>query len=113
MKETKQMRVESLASEYGVVTASAIRSYGYLGPFRPRPGVDFRGVRLLDVLLRSNQILCASTVAPGDSQQNLYGQWGAIALIANHFTNECLLLFLSFTSFLLKLKMTPRLVSNQ
>lgn len=78
MKETKQMRVESLASEYGVVTASAIRSYGYLGPFRPRPGVDFRGVRLFDVLLRSDQILCASTVAPGDSQQNLYGQWGAI-----------------------------------
>lgn len=71
-------RVESLIEDYGVGVVSSIRSYGHLGPFRPRPGVDFRGVRLFDVLLRRNQILCSSTVSPGDTGQNLYGKWGIV-----------------------------------
>ena len=71
-------RVESLIDDYGVGVVSSIRSYGYLGPFRPRPGVDFRGVRLFDVLLRKDQILCSSTVSPGDTEQNLYGKWGVV-----------------------------------
>ncbi|QHU89319.1 hypothetical protein GWK73_01480 [Candidatus Saccharibacteria bacterium oral taxon 955] len=71
-------RVESLVEDYGVGVVSSIRSYGYLGPFRPRPGVDFRGVRLFDILLRRNQILCSSTVSPGDTERNLYGKWGVV-----------------------------------
>lgn len=78
MKEKALIRVEDLAEEYEVGTVSAIRSYGYLGPFRPRPKVDFRGVRLFDVLLRPDQVLCSSTVSPGDSEENLYGKWGVV-----------------------------------
>lgn len=78
MKEKAPIRVEDLAEEYDVGTVSAIRSYGYLGPFRPRPKVDFRGVRLFDVLLRPDQVLCSSTVLSGDSEENLYGKWGVV-----------------------------------
>lgn len=70
--------VEALAEDCGVNIVSAVRSYGHLGPFRPRPGVDFRGVRLFDILLRQDQILCSSTVSPGDTSQNLYGRWGVV-----------------------------------
>jgi len=70
--------VESLARNYGAVLVSAVRSYGNLGPFRPRQGVDFKGVRLFDILLRPDQIVCSSTVSPGDTDRNLYGRWGVI-----------------------------------
>ncbi len=70
--------VESIAEDYGVNVVSAVRPYGNLGPFRPRRNVDFRGVRLFDVLLRQDQILCSSTVSPGDASENLYGKWGVI-----------------------------------
>lgn len=70
--------IESLAEDYGASTISAVRYYGNLGPFRPRQGVDFRGVRLFDILLRKNQILCSSTVLAGDTSQNLYGRWGVV-----------------------------------
>ena len=70
--------VKALAEDEGVNVVSAVRSYGNLGPFRPRYGVDFRGVRLFDVLLREQQVLCSSTVAPGDTGRNLYGKWGVV-----------------------------------
>ncbi len=70
--------VESLAEDYGAVLVSAVRSYGNLGPFRPRQGIDFKGVRLFDILLRPDQIICSSTVSPGDTSNNLYGRWGVV-----------------------------------
>ena len=79
--ENEQRRafgIEALAEDHGVNVVSAVRSYGHLGPFRPRTGVDFRGVRLFDILLRQDQILCSSTVSRGDTSENLYGRWGVV-----------------------------------
>lgn len=70
--------VEALAKDYNATVISAVRSYGHLGPFRPRHGIDFRGVRLFDILLRPDQILCSSTVSRGDTSRNLYGRWGVV-----------------------------------
>ena len=77
-KQRRAFDIEALAKDYGVAVVSAVRSYGHLGPFRPRAGVDFRGVRLFDILLRPDQILCSSTVSPDDTSRNLYGKWGVV-----------------------------------
>ena len=76
--EQRAFDIEALAEDYGVNVVSAVRSYGHLGPFPPRPGVDFRGVRLFDILLRQDQILCSSTASRGDTSENLYGRWGVV-----------------------------------
>ena len=77
-RQCRAFDVESIAEDYGANIVSAVRPYGNLGPFRPRRSVDFRGVRLFDILLRPDQILCSSTVSPGDTGENLYGRWGVI-----------------------------------
>jgi len=76
--EQRAFDVESLATDHGVVMVSAVRAYGNLGPFRPENREDFKGIRLFDILLRPNQILCSSTVMPDDCYKNLYGRWGVI-----------------------------------
>lgn len=77
-EDLRAFDIEALAEDYDAIVVSAIRTYGNLGPFRPENREDFKGIRLFDILLRPNQIICCSTVMPGDSSANLYGNWGVI-----------------------------------
>ena len=70
--------VESLQNTHDAVVVSAVRQYGNLGPFRPVDRSNFKGIRIFDILLRPEQILCCSAVVPGDMSSNLYGRWGVV-----------------------------------
>lgn len=72
------MNVREATHRYNTAFVSSIRTYGNLGPFRPANRADFKGVRLFDMLLRPNQVVCGSTVRPGDPDGSLYGNWGVI-----------------------------------
>lgn len=74
--DTLSVREASL--QHDVAFVSSIRTYGNLGPFRPRDKSEFKGVRLFDMLLRPTQVVCGSTVQRGDSGTKLYGNWGVI-----------------------------------
>lgn len=72
------LNVCKATEQYDVAFVSSIRTYGNLGPFRPRDRADFKGIRLFDMLLRPEQIVCGSTVRKGDPDGSLYGNWGII-----------------------------------
>lgn len=72
------MNVREATHQYDAAFVSSIRTYGNLGPFRPKNRADFKGVRLFDMLLRPNQVVCGSTVRAGDPDGSLYGNWGVI-----------------------------------
>lgn len=77
-QDTRAFDVQSLAEDHGVALVSAVRAYGNLGPFRPLQTQAFKGIRIFDILLRPNQIICASSIKEGDSSANLYGNWGVV-----------------------------------
>lgn len=66
-----------MSIKYEASFVSAVRSYGNLGPFRPIDKEMFRGVRILDMILRPQQIVCASGV-PQNKETHLYGNWGVV-----------------------------------
>lgn len=72
------MNIREATHQYNAAFVSSIRTYGNLGPFRPANRADFKGVRLFDILLRSHQVVCGSTVREGDPDGSLYGNWGVI-----------------------------------
>ena len=74
----KALNVREATRDYNVTFVSAIRTYGNLGPFRPLNRPQFKGVRLFDILLRPNQVICGSTVRKGDPDESLYGNWGVL-----------------------------------
>lgn len=73
--ETRDVYETSLAHDVSFV--SAVRSYGNLGPFRPLDRELFKGVRIFDMLIRPEQIICASSVR-ANQESPLYGNWGVI-----------------------------------
>ena len=70
--------VSKATHAHNAAFVSSIRTYGNLGPFRPADRSEFKGIRLFDMLLRPNQIVCGSTIRAGDSDDLLYGNWGVI-----------------------------------
>lgn len=72
------MKVREATQRHNVAFVSSIRTYGNLGPFRPVNRADFKGIRLFDMVLRPNQVICGSTVKEGDPDGTLYGNWGVI-----------------------------------
>jgi len=77
-EDTRAFDVQSIAEDHNVALVSAVRAYGNLGPFRPLNARAFKGVRIFDILLRPQQIICASSITEGDTSANLYGNWGVI-----------------------------------
>jgi len=74
----KKLDVREATLRYDVTFVSSIRTYGNLGPFRPRQKKDFKGIRLFDLILRPDQVVCGSTVHAGDADGSIYGNWGVI-----------------------------------
>lgn len=74
----EKLDVAEASTTHNAVFVSSIRTYGNLGPFRPENRVNFKGIRLFDLLLRPNQVVCGSTVCEGDPNGLLYGNWGVI-----------------------------------
>lgn len=73
--ETRSVFETSLQHDASFVTA--VRSYGNLGPFRPTDKEMFKGVRVFDLVIRPEQLVCASGIKHGEDT-HLYGNWGVI-----------------------------------
>lgn len=74
----KKLDILEASTTHNAAFVSSIRTYGNLGPFRPENRADFKGIRLFDLLLRPNQVVCGSTVSEGDPDGVLYGNWGVV-----------------------------------
>lgn len=73
-----KLDIREASTTHNAAFVSSIRTYGNLGPFRPENRAEFKGIRLFDLLLRPNQVVCGSTVQRGDPDGALYGNWGII-----------------------------------
>ena len=74
----KSLDVSTATRTHNTAFVSSIRTYGNLGPFRPVDRSEFKGIRLFDMLLRPDQVVCGSTIREGDSDETLYGNWGVV-----------------------------------
>lgn len=74
----KKLDVLEASTTHNAAFVSSIRTYGNLGPFRPENRAEFKGIRLFDLLLRPNQVVCGSTVCENDPNGLLYGNWGVV-----------------------------------